>query len=47
MLPVVYLHPCQFQASIMKASVIYMYIITNMAMVKTYDQWKLFTDIDQ
>ena len=37
MLPVIFLYPCQFQTSIMKASVIYMYIFTNMAMVKTYD----------
>jgi len=31
----------------MKASVIYLYMFTNMAMVKTYDQWKLFTEVDQ
>jgi hypothetical protein len=28
------------QTSIMKAFVIYMYIFTNMAMVKTCDQWQ-------
>jgi len=47
MLPVIYLHPCQFQTLIMKASVIYMHIFTNMAIVKTYDQWKLSTEADQ
>jgi hypothetical protein len=43
MVPVIYLRPCQFQTLIMKASVIYMHIFTNMAIVKTYDQRELFT----
>jgi hypothetical protein len=34
MLSVIYLHPHQFQTLIMKASVIYKHIFTNMAMVK-------------